>query len=413
MPVDETETSWRVRVRQPSEFQEGSFRTIDIDEQRGIKAVIGRLKEGDNPTAVQSFVFDKEHDWTGAKAEAWVREHGETPKALMETLLTKDLGPEPVVFDFDILSQKSEGEDLIIEGWATEQIVDRDKEVVEVSTLELEGFKSNPVLLYQHNPDHPIGQVLEIQVKDNPETARPGVWVKAKITSGTRLGEEVIRLVKAGVLRAFSIGGKAKQRLRQRGRTLLRGLKLFELSVVSIPANPQALFAISKGLGDYIPQVSALDITKSLEIGLASSNEEAIILKAMELAITSQSKEDNSMEQKEEQTTQEGGQEKQEAPAIPEELMAAIDGLKAQVAELSERVAALEGAGAEEEAEASSETPETKEETPAAVPEPAPERKGKVSGGQTHQGKTLDVRKMPKATAKALAERAWRSKYLE
>jgi hypothetical protein len=40
--VDETETSWRVRQRSPGEFQEGSFRTIEITD--GVKAVIGRPK---------------------------------------------------------------------------------------------------------------------------------------------------------------------------------------------------------------------------------------------------------------------------------------------------------------------------------------------------------------------------------
>jgi len=41
--VDETEESWRLRQRDPGDFQEGSFRTITLTE--GVKAVIGRLKE--------------------------------------------------------------------------------------------------------------------------------------------------------------------------------------------------------------------------------------------------------------------------------------------------------------------------------------------------------------------------------
>ncbi len=42
--VDETEDSYRLRQREPSEFDEESFRTIDITD--GVKAVIGKLKEG-------------------------------------------------------------------------------------------------------------------------------------------------------------------------------------------------------------------------------------------------------------------------------------------------------------------------------------------------------------------------------
>lgn len=37
--VDETSTSFRLRQKEPSDFQDGSFRTIDITD--GVKAVIG------------------------------------------------------------------------------------------------------------------------------------------------------------------------------------------------------------------------------------------------------------------------------------------------------------------------------------------------------------------------------------
>lgn len=39
---DETEDSYRYRQRDPSEFREGSLRTIEMT--RGVKAVIGKLK---------------------------------------------------------------------------------------------------------------------------------------------------------------------------------------------------------------------------------------------------------------------------------------------------------------------------------------------------------------------------------
>lgn len=40
--IRETTDSWRVRQRPPADFQEGRFRTIDIDENKGVRAVIGR-----------------------------------------------------------------------------------------------------------------------------------------------------------------------------------------------------------------------------------------------------------------------------------------------------------------------------------------------------------------------------------
>ncbi len=40
--VDETSTSFRLRQKNPGEFQEGSFRTIELAD--GVKAVIGKPK---------------------------------------------------------------------------------------------------------------------------------------------------------------------------------------------------------------------------------------------------------------------------------------------------------------------------------------------------------------------------------
>lgn len=68
-----TENTIRIRVRDPGDFQEDSFRTINISEDQGIQAVVGRL-EGETSMTVQAYVFAKDK-WTVAKAQAWVQEH--------------------------------------------------------------------------------------------------------------------------------------------------------------------------------------------------------------------------------------------------------------------------------------------------------------------------------------------------
>jgi len=71
---DVTENTIRIRVRDPGDFEEDSFRTIRMgSEEQGIQAVIGRL-EGETSTTVQSYVFDKEK-WTVEEAQGWVDEH--------------------------------------------------------------------------------------------------------------------------------------------------------------------------------------------------------------------------------------------------------------------------------------------------------------------------------------------------
>jgi len=71
---EETEDYIHIRVRDPGDFQEDSFRTIDIDKGKGIKAVIGRLK-GETTTTVQKYIFDKSKGWTMASAQAWVNDN--------------------------------------------------------------------------------------------------------------------------------------------------------------------------------------------------------------------------------------------------------------------------------------------------------------------------------------------------
>lgn len=72
--VDVTENTIRVRVRNPGDFDEDSFRTITIGkESEGIQAVIGKLK-GEDSTTIQTYIFDKEK-WGKDEAVSWVEEH--------------------------------------------------------------------------------------------------------------------------------------------------------------------------------------------------------------------------------------------------------------------------------------------------------------------------------------------------
>lgn len=77
---DETEESWRYRVRDPENFIPDSFRTKEIDT--GVKAVFGKLKsDGENgPMKTQTIIFDKETFSKKADAEKWLKEHEDLTK---------------------------------------------------------------------------------------------------------------------------------------------------------------------------------------------------------------------------------------------------------------------------------------------------------------------------------------------
>ncbi|MDH5770844.1 MAG: hypothetical protein OEZ25_06125, partial [Candidatus Bathyarchaeota archaeon] len=77
MPWEETDEYIRSGHRSKDDFQEGSFRTITIDAEKGIKAVIGK-PVGKDTTEVQSYLFAKDKDWTLEKAKAWFEEHRES-----------------------------------------------------------------------------------------------------------------------------------------------------------------------------------------------------------------------------------------------------------------------------------------------------------------------------------------------
>ncbi|WP_422444358.1 hypothetical protein [Thermoanaerobacterium sp. DL9XJH110] len=72
---DETNTSYRYRIRAPDDFQDGSFRTIELQNTNGIKMVVGKLKNGTGSMVAQSLIFPKDKGWTLEDAKKWVNEH--------------------------------------------------------------------------------------------------------------------------------------------------------------------------------------------------------------------------------------------------------------------------------------------------------------------------------------------------
>lgn len=60
-----------VRVKDPSQFDQESFRTITLGD--GIKARAGKLHGSDKMT-IQVYLFDKDK-WTVGRAKQWVKEH--------------------------------------------------------------------------------------------------------------------------------------------------------------------------------------------------------------------------------------------------------------------------------------------------------------------------------------------------
>ena len=138
-----------------------------------------------------------------------------------------------------------DGDDLVrIEGWASTKGIDRDSEIVEPDAIlgGISNFLKNPVLLFSHDPSRPIGKVTDISVK--PEE---GFWIEAVLSAAGDV-KDIVTKIKEGVLRAFSIGFRALDGKLAGDVWHITELELWEVSIVSIPANADALFSMAKGL---------------------------------------------------------------------------------------------------------------------------------------------------------------------
>jgi len=123
---------------------------------------------------------------------------------------------------------------------------DRMGDVIEADGWDLVNFKRNPVALFNHNPNFPIGKWINLRTEGGELRS---VLRLAPEGTSPRI-DEIRRLVDADILRAVSVGFLPKQSeplTKSGGGLRFRKQELVECSLVSIPANPNAL-AIAKSL---------------------------------------------------------------------------------------------------------------------------------------------------------------------
>lgn len=91
--IDETDAEFRYRLKDPSLFEQDSFRTIVLQKKKPqVKAVIGKLK-WETKTTLQNVMFPKSEWRTKEQVNAWVKAHPEIKKSLsvVETKNMKQL----------------------------------------------------------------------------------------------------------------------------------------------------------------------------------------------------------------------------------------------------------------------------------------------------------------------------------
>lgn len=146
------------------------------------------------------------------------------------------------------LKIKKSGKDgIVIEGLANAATVDRMKEVILPKAWDLENYKKNPVILFDHGHDPtfgymPIGKAVAIEARDE------GLYVKALISSSKSEKISAIRdLIDEGILKTFSVGFDPKASEKHKDDpdiNVITSAELIENSIVPIPMNQDSTFTM-------------------------------------------------------------------------------------------------------------------------------------------------------------------------
>lgn len=143
---------------------------------------------------------------------------------------------------FKALEEDADG-GVHICGMASTSDEDRANDVISAEAWTkggLANFEKNPIILFNHNYDKPIGRATGLKVTDN------GLELKAKISKSAP--DHVAQLIKEGILGAFSVGFRVKDAdyLEETDGLKIKDAELFEVSVVSVPCNQAATFSLAK-----------------------------------------------------------------------------------------------------------------------------------------------------------------------
>lgn len=140
-------------------------------------------------------------------------------------------------------------DERIITGIATTPNTDRDDDI-----LEPMGAKFNlPIpLLWHHNHNQPIGEVTAAEITDK------GITITAKIAKVADEGklkqrvDEAWQSIKSGLVKCLSVGFKIKEYnyLENSWGLHIKEWEWYELSVVTVPANADAVITSVKQIKD-------------------------------------------------------------------------------------------------------------------------------------------------------------------
>lgn len=162
--------------------------------------------------------------------------------------------------DFNVksVSKKNDTELVKIEGFANKAVTDRIGDLVEPKGGRFENFLKNPVMLFNHDHNYPIGKFKSVEARED------GVYVKGELSTSKDPKISYVRdLVREGVLKTFSIGFNAMKDTMEGEIKKITDWELHEVSVVSVPMNQDSTFVMSKNWSECSYQEARAEVLES------------------------------------------------------------------------------------------------------------------------------------------------------
>lgn len=143
---------------------------------------------------------------------------------------------------FDVVEKDAKSEVLTIKGYANTVTKDRSGDVIVTEAWQkggMDDYLKNPIILAFHDYSRPVGTTVDYNVTDK------GLEIVAEIS---KAAGEVYDLIKDGVLKTFSVGFSIKDADYEKDSDtfFIKDLELYEISVVSVPANQDSTFSLAK-----------------------------------------------------------------------------------------------------------------------------------------------------------------------
>jgi len=180
----------------------------------------------------------------------------------------------------------------------SDETIDRDGEIIKVDGWDIKDYKSNNILLWGHRHDIPgIGIVGKVVKEDGKLVAQkvrfasPGIY---------ELADTIHGLVDDGVLKAVSVAYNPIEReypemddkgtKKKKPRVITNKAELYELSIVNVGANPNALRTVksaetkavknySGNPAQYLTEYLSGEIKRVISYGLKFQRPMSMILK--------------------------------------------------------------------------------------------------------------------------------------